>query len=167
MTEPPAKRGKRRTISPLPVAGFVIAVAVLRLFLSGDVNEEPWDLLIAAALLGLITAGIAKSRGRDSLLWWIYGTALFVVALPHALLLKPDVHAIEREGLASSDSRKCPLKVPVLRRDRKARGGGVPVLRERFAADHYHCLARARRVSLNVAVFSLLMSALQTVPVDG
>lgn len=44
--------------------------------------------LIAAALLGLIPASIASSRGRDFGSWWIFGAGLFIVALPMALMIK-------------------------------------------------------------------------------
>ena len=44
--------------------------------------------LIVAALLGLIPAKIAKNKGRSFGLWWFYGWMLFIVALPHALLMQ-------------------------------------------------------------------------------
>lgn len=44
-------------------------------------------LLIVLLLLGLIPAAIASSKGRNFLGWWIYGSALFIVALPHALVI--------------------------------------------------------------------------------
>lgn len=44
--------------------------------------------LIAAALLGLIPAWIASSRGRSFGLWWIFGALLFIVALPMSIMLK-------------------------------------------------------------------------------
>ena len=40
--------------------------------------------------------------------WWLYGSALFIIALPHSLLIKPDVQQIEREQLQSGNARKCP-----------------------------------------------------------
>lgn len=43
---------------------------------------------VALALLGLVPATIARSKRRAFGLWWIYGSLAFVVALPHALLLK-------------------------------------------------------------------------------
>lgn len=44
--------------------------------------------LAIAALLGLIPANIAKKKGRSFGLWWFYGWMLFIVALPHALLMQ-------------------------------------------------------------------------------
>lgn len=46
-------------------------------------------LLLLAGALGLIPAYVARSKGHEFGLWWIYGTLLFIVALPHAMLLKP------------------------------------------------------------------------------
>lgn len=45
------------------------------------------EFFIAAALLGLIPAAIAKNKGRDFVIWWLYGALLFIVALIHALVM--------------------------------------------------------------------------------
>jgi hypothetical protein len=45
-------------------------------------------LLVPAAILGVIPSVIARRKGRDPFVWWLYGTGLFIIALPHALLLK-------------------------------------------------------------------------------
>ena len=42
--------------------------------------------LLIAAVLGLIPVAIAANKGRSFVGWWIYGTLVFIVALPHALL---------------------------------------------------------------------------------
>lgn len=52
-------------------------------------------IAVAASLLGLIPAFIAQSKRRRLGLWWLYGALLFVVALPHALLLKRDSHSLD------------------------------------------------------------------------
>jgi len=38
--------------------------------------------------LGVIVAWIAERKGRSGFKWWLYGTTLFIVALPHALMLQ-------------------------------------------------------------------------------
>jgi cytochrome c-type biogenesis protein len=43
-----------------------------------------------AIILGLIPALIARQKGRSFVDWWFFGTALIFVALPAALLIKPD-----------------------------------------------------------------------------
>jgi len=45
--------------------------------------------LIVAALLGLIPAKIAQSKGYVFGKWWVYGFLLFIVAIIHACVLKP------------------------------------------------------------------------------
>jgi hypothetical protein len=45
-------------------------------------------IIVLAALLGLITGGIAASRGHSFFLWWLYGALLFIVAFPHSLFLR-------------------------------------------------------------------------------
>jgi hypothetical protein len=45
--------------------------------------------LAAAVWLGLVPAAIARKKGRPFLAWWVYGTLLFIIALPHALLMSP------------------------------------------------------------------------------
>jgi hypothetical protein len=55
--------------------------------------------LVIAAVIGLIPACIARDKGRDFWTWWIFGAALFIVALPAAILLKrsdPDAPAASR-----------------------------------------------------------------------
>src|ERR1019366_3176931 len=73
------------------------------------------EFVIAAVLIGLIPAAIAQSKGRNFVAWWLYGAALFIVALPHSLLLKPDVKQMEREQLQSGTSRKCPFCAEIIK----------------------------------------------------
>ena len=56
------------------------------------------EVLIFAVLLGLIPAAIASHKGRSFGVWWAYGTLLFIVALPMALLMKPKVAAAQAEA---------------------------------------------------------------------
>ena len=67
------------------------------------------EFLIVAILIGLIPAAIAQSKGKSFVAWWLYGAALFIVALPHSLLIKADVKQIERDQIESGTSRKCPF----------------------------------------------------------
>jgi hypothetical protein len=48
---------------------------------------EVLTILILTCLLGLIPAYIAHQKGRSFVLWWQYGAMLFIVALPHALMI--------------------------------------------------------------------------------
>jgi RNA polymerase subunit RPABC4/transcription elongation factor Spt4 len=75
------------------------------------------ELLIIAAVIGLIPAAIAQSKGRSFVAWWLNGAALFIVALPHALLLKSDTEAIEQQKLQSGDNRKCSFCAEIIKRE--------------------------------------------------
>lgn len=62
------------------------------------------NLLVGAILsviVGFITAGVAKSKGRNYLGWWIYGVFFSVIALVHAILVSPSD--------SDPNSRKCPF----------------------------------------------------------
>ncbi len=74
---------------------------------------------IFAGLLGSIPAMIAKSKGREAFVWWIYGTLLFIVALPHSLLLNRDQAALDREAIYNGSMRKCPACAELVRREAK------------------------------------------------
>ena len=65
------------------------------------------EFLVIAILIGLIPAAIAKSKGRSFGLWWFFGAALFIVALPLALIMKPSNADIEKQRI-SEGMKKCP-----------------------------------------------------------
>ena len=58
-------------------------------------------LLVLAAVLGLIPAYIAKSKGRSFALWWIYGWMLFIVAIIHVQFIS-DFNGNDAEKRSSS-----------------------------------------------------------------
>jgi len=76
-------------------------------------------ILILAIFAGIITASIAERKGYSWTAWWFYGLFLFIVALPHALLLKPNLQAIEKKQLASGDLRKCPFCAEIIKSEAK------------------------------------------------
>jgi hypothetical protein len=55
--------------------------------------------LVLSILLGLIPANIAKEKGREFGLWWLYVAAIFIVALIHALLMKPTTEVVECQAI--------------------------------------------------------------------
>ena len=73
------------------------------------------EFLVVAILIGLIPAAIAQSKGKSFVAWWLYGAALFIVALPHSLLLKADVNQIERDQIQSGTSKKCPFCAEIIK----------------------------------------------------
>jgi hypothetical protein len=64
-------------------------------------------ILVIPAFLGLIPASIAANKGRTFFLWWIYGAALFIIALPHSLITKGNAKVMEEKQLTNG-MRKCP-----------------------------------------------------------
>ena len=77
------------------------------------------SVVIFATLLGLIPAAVAKSKGREFVVWWIYGALILIVALPHALMLTRDQASIDRESIYNGTMRKCPACAELVRRDAK------------------------------------------------
>jgi hypothetical protein len=71
--------------------------------------------LLVAICIGSIPAAIAQSKGRSFIVWWLYGAALFFIALPHALMIKADTERIEREQLRSGSSCKCPFCAEIIK----------------------------------------------------
>ena len=73
-------------------------------------------IFLIAALIGFIPAMIAKEKGRSFCLWWIYGSVLFIVALPHSLIMKVNPDGIERQQL-SQGMKKCPHCAEFIKED--------------------------------------------------
>jgi len=46
-------------------------------------------IFFISLIIGIIPALIARKKGRNFFLWWIYGFMVFIVALIHSLLIKP------------------------------------------------------------------------------
>ena len=76
------------------------------------------EFLVIAVLIGLIPAAIAKSKGHSFGVWWFYGAALFIVALPHALILKPNKEGLEGQALAEG-KKKCPFCAEMIQAEAK------------------------------------------------
>lgn len=62
------------------------------------------EILILIILIGLIPGMIANSKGHSFIGWWVFGALLFIVALPAAIIVKPNTQSLERRG----QGRKCP-----------------------------------------------------------
>jgi len=45
-------------------------------------------LVLLTCALGFVPAVLAERKGYSFLLWWLFGAALFIIALPFALLLE-------------------------------------------------------------------------------
>lgn len=64
-------------------------------------------------LIGLIPAAIASNKGHNFIGWWIFGSLLFIVALPVALLIAP----AEAHNKIVGVTRKCPFCAESVKRD--------------------------------------------------
>ena len=58
--------------------------------------------LFFAMLLGVITGAIAQNKGDSFIAWWLFGTFLFIIALPMVLLMEP------KAGGRNSGTKHCP-----------------------------------------------------------
>lgn len=76
------------------------------------------EVLIFAILLGLIPAMIAQSKGRSFGLWWFYGAMLFIIALPHSLIMSADKKSVEARQL-SEGMKKCPYCAELVKEEAK------------------------------------------------
>lgn len=76
------------------------------------------EVFIVAVLIGLIPAAIAQSKGYSFVGFWIYGALLFIIALPHALLMKANPKAVEEKALASG-GKKCPHCAEIIKAEAK------------------------------------------------
>ena len=76
------------------------------------------EVWITAVLIGLIPAFIARGKGKSFVAWWIYGALIFIVALPHSLIMKADQTAIENKQL-SEGMKKCPYCAELIKAEAK------------------------------------------------
>ena len=92
------------------------------------------SVLITAALIGLAPAYIARDKGRSFGLWWLYGAMLFIIALPHSIMLRRieqrdhelyQPKPIDERSWQSIGTKHCPL----LRRVDRSRCAGLHILR--------------------------------------
>jgi len=77
------------------------------------------EILLIAVVIGLIPALIAQYKGHSFVGFWIYGALLFIVALPHALIMKPNPKAIEENALSSGEKKKCPYCAEIIKFEAK------------------------------------------------
>ena len=76
------------------------------------------ELVLLAVLLGLIPAVIARGKGRSFFPWWLYGALLFIVALPHSLMLKADRSEVERRQIEDG-MKKCTYCAELIKQEAK------------------------------------------------
>jgi len=75
-------------------------------------------IFVIAVLIGLIPAAIAQSKGHSFVGFWIYGALLFIVALPHSMLMKANPRVAEQNAIASG-GKKCPHCAEIIKGEAK------------------------------------------------
>ena len=71
----------------------------------------------AWVVVGLMTALLARSKGRNFIGWWLYGALTFPIALLHALLMAPQKHTARTRSASSEAQRRCPHCGEAIKRD--------------------------------------------------
>lgn len=67
-------------------------------------------LTLTIMVIAAIPALIARGKGRNFNIWWFYGWGLFIIALIHALVLKPNDKGLEIKGM-----KRCPYCAEYIR----------------------------------------------------
>ena len=77
--------------------------------------KEAMNFLFVGWLIGLIPGLTAYKKGRNFLNWWMYGHLLFIVAFPHALLLRETDNSLINRGIL----KNCPYCAEVVKKEAK------------------------------------------------
>lgn len=75
-------------------------------------------IVIILALLALIPAKIAESKGREGAIWWIYGFFFFIIEVIHAAFLRDTVNVTDQKA-AAAGNLKCPHCAEWIKREAK------------------------------------------------
>lgn len=65
------------------------------------------EIILIAILIGLLPGYIAYRKGKNFFIYWLFGAALFIVALPWTLLMKPKTEMLEKRALKNGTMKKC------------------------------------------------------------
>lgn len=69
-----------------------------------------------AFIFALVPAFIAYRKGRSFILWYIYGVALLIIALPHSLMISKSEEQKRKEGLENG-LVPCPYCKELIQKD--------------------------------------------------
>lgn len=65
-------------------------------------------IVILVIILGLVPAIIAKLKGRSFFLWWLYGSLVLIIALPHSIFAPILKRCPQCKESARRDANICP-----------------------------------------------------------
>jgi hypothetical protein len=95
-----------------------------------------------------LPAFIAQGKGRSFFGWWIYGMLLFIVALPHSLIIKENKAAIEEVAIADG-GKYCPFCAEIVKAAAlKCKHCGSDLTVEPIAKKYVSSLAEAQDAGL-------------------
>lgn len=96
------------------LCGIVGAFVLMFLY---DSSPGLFYVIVVGLFIGLIPASIARNKGHSFAAWWFFGFMLFIVALPAALLLRPDNASIEARRIEEEGLKKCPYCAEMIRQE--------------------------------------------------
>jgi hypothetical protein len=81
---------------------FFLTIATMFLSVAAPHVFAFWMVALG---MGLLPAARAYYKGRNFFAWWLYGTLIWIIAMPHAILLRPKSTrgAFEPDGLQAGD----------------------------------------------------------------
>ena len=77
------------------------------------------EYLFIALLLGVIPAMIAKNKGKEFFVWYIYGVFLFLIALIHSIVIKENKEIIEDRQMEDGTIKKCEFCAELIKTEAK------------------------------------------------
>ena len=89
-----------KAVTFILISGFIAVLWVMMAMAMIAAGVDGSGIILLAIPLGLIPGYIAHSKGRSFLLWWLYGAAIFIVALPHSIVM-------DHRGDRSGERKKC------------------------------------------------------------
>tara|TARA_B100000809_G_C14683796_1_gene367906 strand:+ start:210 stop:473 length:264 start_codon:yes stop_codon:yes gene_type:complete len=77
------------------------------------------EFLFIALLLGVIPAMIAKNKGREFFVWYIYGVFLFLIALIHSIVIKENKEILDDRQMEDGTMKKCEFCAELIKTEAK------------------------------------------------
>ena len=77
------------------------------------------EYLFIALLLGVIPAMIAKNKGREFFVWYIYGVFLFLIALIHSIVIKENKEILDDRQMEDGTMKKCEFCAELIKTEAK------------------------------------------------
>ena len=119
---------------------------------------DTYSYLILLFSLALIPAFIAKSKGREFILWYFYGVLIFIVAFPHSLLISKSEELKGRE--ASAGRVPCPFCKEYIKPPPSAPDASPPVTVSESSANEHAVTNKTKIIIALVGVGAVVFSSL-------